>query len=383
MAIASCPRTGSSLAGLSGFERALENESLIARSLRPPAQLVMTGWLGAGNERVYPGRDGWLFYRPDVEYVTGPRLPRSGAAQAARQGGAGVDGAAAAGSAPGDRSVQARPRGARDHARRRCRRRSSRASTRRCSRGATRTRPASCKTRRTRRSSTTSGAKASWCSIRRRRWSPRAGTRPAVPRDRHPLAARSDGDWSRNCSAASSSAQVRVCPHGADPGYRDRAAGGAQHGRRRADAGPAGRPPLFPPESVWLRRVLQPDGSPWRSSRDADVLLLGDSFSNIYSLESMGWGTSAGFAEQLSYALRRPVDRLVQNDEGAFATRAMLQRDPDRLTASASSSTSSPRASWPSATGNQSLCRCRARDSAFDQSTVDVRALGGPSPKSG
>jgi hypothetical protein len=74
-----------------------------------------------------------------------------------------------------------------------------------------------------------------------------------------------------------------------------------------------------------------PDGSPWRSARDADVLVLGDSFSNIYALESMGWGTSAGFVEQLSFALRRPVDRLVQNDEGAFATRAMLQRDPSRL----------------------------------------------------
>ena len=31
----------------------------------------MTGWLGVGNEQVYPGRDGWLFYRPDVEYLTG------------------------------------------------------------------------------------------------------------------------------------------------------------------------------------------------------------------------------------------------------------------------------------------------------------------------
>jgi alginate O-acetyltransferase complex protein AlgJ len=45
----------------------------------------------------------------------------------------------------------------------------------------------------------------------------------------------------------------------------------------------------------------------------------------------MGWGSSAGFAEQLSYVLRRPVDRLMQNDQGAFATRAMLQRDPGRL----------------------------------------------------
>jgi hypothetical protein len=88
---------------------------------------------------------------------------------------------------------------------------------------------------------------------------------------------------------------------------------------------------LFPPETVWLHRVLLEDGSAWRSTRGADVLLLGDSFSNIYALESMGWGTSAGLAEQLSHALGRPLDRIVQNDEGAFATRAMLQRDPARL----------------------------------------------------
>ena len=88
---------------------------------------------------------------------------------------------------------------------------------------------------------------------------------------------------------------------------------------------------LFPAEPVWLARVLLPDGSPWRSSRDADVLVLGDSFSNIYTLESMGWGTSAGLVEHVSYALRRPVDRLIQNDQAAFATREALQRDPDRL----------------------------------------------------
>ena len=59
--------------------------------------------------------------------------------------------------------------------------------------------------------------------------------------------------------------------------------------------------------------------------------MLGDSFANIYALESMGWGTSAGFAEHLSRALARRIDRLVQNDEGAFAARAMLVRDPGRL----------------------------------------------------
>jgi alginate O-acetyltransferase complex protein AlgJ len=34
----------------------------------------------------------------------------------------------------------------------------------------------------------------------------------------------------------------------------------------------------------------------------------------------------------LSYALARPVDRLAQNDDAAFATRAMVAGDPARLT---------------------------------------------------
>jgi alginate O-acetyltransferase complex protein AlgJ len=59
------------LAGLTGFETALEDESVLGRALRPDAQQLLSGRLGAGNERVYVGRDGWLFFRPDVEYLTG------------------------------------------------------------------------------------------------------------------------------------------------------------------------------------------------------------------------------------------------------------------------------------------------------------------------
>jgi hypothetical protein len=58
------------LADMAAFEDALEDESLLGRSLRPGAQLVLSGALRAGNERVYIGRDGWLFFRPDTEYVT-------------------------------------------------------------------------------------------------------------------------------------------------------------------------------------------------------------------------------------------------------------------------------------------------------------------------
>ena len=60
------------LSGLQDFEQGLERESRLGQTLRPHAQLLLTRWLGAGNERVYPGRAGWVFYRPDVEYVTGP-----------------------------------------------------------------------------------------------------------------------------------------------------------------------------------------------------------------------------------------------------------------------------------------------------------------------
>jgi hypothetical protein len=86
---------------------------------------------------------------------------------------------------------------------------------------------------------------------------------------------------------------------------------------------------LSPGSALRARSGVDPAGPrggrrPWRSSRDADVLVLGDSFSNIYSLQSMGWGESAGFVEHLSFALGRPVDRIVQNDEGAHATRALL-----------------------------------------------------------
>jgi alginate O-acetyltransferase complex protein AlgJ len=88
----------------------------------------------------------------------------------------------------------------------------------------------------------------------------------------------------------------------------------------------------YPPEAVTVRRVTHADGSVWRPSTSADVLLLGDSFTNIYSLPSLGWGDGAGFAEQLSFELERPLDRLTQNDEGAHATRAALRRaGADRL----------------------------------------------------
>ena len=92
---------------------------------------------------------------------------------------------------------------------------------------------------------------------------------------------------------------------------------------------------FYPPEKVTIRQVVTGNAL-WRPSKEADVLLLGDSFSNIFSFEAMGWGEAAGFAEHLSFALRRPIDCILRNSDASFATREILSnelaRGRDRLT---------------------------------------------------
>jgi alginate O-acetyltransferase complex protein AlgJ len=84
---------------------------------------------------------------------------------------------------------------------------------------------------------------------------------------------------------------------------------------------------VFPPQTVTTRAVVDAAGADWEPDPKADVLLLGDSFTNVYSLDAMGWGTAAGLAPHLALALGRPVDVIAQNDSGAFATRQMLARE--------------------------------------------------------
>jgi alginate O-acetyltransferase complex protein AlgJ len=83
----------------------------------------------------------------------------------------------------------------------------------------------------------------------------------------------------------------------------------------------------FSEEVVTIHPVTDAAGEPWRPDPAAEVLLLGDSFANIYSIEMMNWGSAAGLAEQLSFALNRPVDTILRNDDGAYATREMLSRE--------------------------------------------------------
>lgn len=84
---------------------------------------------------------------------------------------------------------------------------------------------------------------------------------------------------------------------------------------------------IYPTEAVQIRRVVTAEGRPWEPDATAPVLLVGDSFCNIYSLAEMGWGDSAGFAEHLSLALHQPIDRLAINAGGAYSARQELVRE--------------------------------------------------------
>jgi hypothetical protein len=81
---------------------------------------------------------------------------------------------------------------------------------------------------------------------------------------------------------------------------------------------------LFLPQKLSLAQVVDERGQPWEPKPNADVLLLGDSFTNVFSLSTMGWGEAAGLAPQLALALGRDIDVIAQNDSGAFATRKTL-----------------------------------------------------------
>ena len=85
---------------------------------------------------------------------------------------------------------------------------------------------------------------------------------------------------------------------------------------------------LFPQERV-TRRVVE-TLIDRQLAQNSEILFLGDSFSNIYSLAGMEWGNSAGFVEHLSAALARPIDKIVINAGGTDATRQALVQEISR-----------------------------------------------------
>jgi alginate O-acetyltransferase complex protein AlgJ len=56
-----------------------------------------------------------------------------------------------------------------------------------------------------------------------------------------------------------------------------------------------------------------------------EVILLGDSFTNIYSSPSLDWGEHAGLGDQLAYHINAPVDVIARNGAGASVRQELLR----------------------------------------------------------
>jgi len=293
---------------LKAAEKELETESVVSEWLLPRVQLVLVK-LGAGNEQVYLGRDKWLFYRPDVDYVTGPPFLEPKTISLRSRGAA----------------VQADPMKAivafRDQL---------------ASRGIDLVavpipmKPgveANKLLARAQGDGVLQNASFAEFKVRLEK----AGVRvfdPGANLPEHPSNGRyliTDTHWrpetmeltARNLAAFLNLPTQLPGPLAATE-------------QNVSAIGDIARMLKLPDSSNWLANetITIHEVTSWHSSKDADILLLGDSFSNIFSLAALGWGESAGFAEHLSRALGgRPLDCILRNSDGAFATREILSRE--------------------------------------------------------
>lgn len=58
-------------AGIAGLEDRLGRESALSAALRPAAQTLLARYLDYGNSQVVVGRRGWLYFRTEFDYLTG------------------------------------------------------------------------------------------------------------------------------------------------------------------------------------------------------------------------------------------------------------------------------------------------------------------------
>ncbi|MCB9878274.1 MAG: hypothetical protein H6835_11810 [Planctomycetes bacterium] len=295
------------------FERTLEDESQLGQLLLPPVQALLSR-VGCGNEQAYLAPDGWLFYRPGFDYVTGRGFLEPEVLKRRRLGGRSWE-----------QPPQPDPLPAilqfRDQLR---------------ARGVELVlMPTTVKAQ----LDPTGTVARDALPLQNPSWPRLAGdlqehgVRVFDPTQL--LAAqpepflKTDTHWTAAAMRAVAQQLAKtlqpLLPDAPDAGYRSE----ARDVEHLGDIAIMLRLPddqtQFAPEHQRVEAVLQADGTPWQPSTTADVLLLGDSFSNIYSLPSMGFGEGAGLVESLSLAMQRPVDRITINDAGAAQTRRSLR----------------------------------------------------------
>ncbi|WP_052812765.1 alginate O-acetyltransferase AlgX-related protein [Desulfonatronum thioautotrophicum] len=310
---------------MGSFEDDLEDASILGQLVRPGMQTALVH-LGVGNEQAYIGREGWLFYRPGLDFLTGPGFlePR----QLARRAAAGNEWQPA---------PQPDPRKALIDLHRQLQARDIELVVM----------PTPVKPMvhpemfAAGLSTTTPLNNPSFTTFLRDLrqagilvFDPLPDLMQAKAETGHPQFLATDTHWRPEAMQRVARElgdflhQHDLLPqHQAPVGFRTRSAEIAHIGDIANMLELPRNSPLFPPETVPLQQILDTQDNFWRPDPEANILLLGDSFTNIFALEPMGWGESAGLAEHLSLALQRPVDRIARNDHGAFATREILARE--------------------------------------------------------
>ncbi|MEE8522979.1 MAG: hypothetical protein V3T72_03525 [Thermoanaerobaculia bacterium] len=311
------------LASMDELERGLERDSVLMRSALPTAQQLLSAWGGVGNEKVYLGDDGWLFFRPGVDYSTGPPfLDPAVLERRARSG------------ESWQNPPQPDPLAAVLDFHRQLESRGIRLLVL----------PAPTKAMiypEKLRSSTSADASfhnPAFAAFRAQLerhgvevFDPAAALLEAKNSGDEDVFLRTDSHWSPaglEAVAAALAERLRDLGFGSPglPGARRAAVVHRGDGdlERMLELPEDSSWP--PPEKVRLRRVVGV-----ADDRPPAILLLGDSFSNVFSQDHLGWGKDAGLAEQLAFELGEPVERLAVDAGGAWSSRQKLAGDPGRL----------------------------------------------------
>ncbi|PCJ51460.1 MAG: hypothetical protein COA79_26210 [Planctomycetota bacterium] len=312
---------------INSFEEDLENNSILQKTLLAPAQEFLSGVLKAGNEKAYCGKNGWLFYRPGIDHLTqkgflDPKVMKS----RAKSGG------------EWEETIQPDPVKAILHFKNQLSKRgielilmpvpikpsvhpekfSSRFEG---------------KTKILRNPSFEK-----FLNLLKRdgvKVFDTASAMEAIKKSQiAPLYLETDTHWNSNTMekiALELSNYIKKLGVNLDKKFQEKLS------RKEVSVSNLGDiatmlklsedQNIYSNQEIKVKSVSFSDGRPWESDDQSEILFLGDSFSNIFSLEGMNWGKAAGFVEQLSYELNRPVDKLSINDNGANASRGLLAQE--------------------------------------------------------
>ncbi len=309
-----------SMESISSFETSLKENSVLTTSLLSPTQLLMSSLLGAGNEKAYVGKDGWLFYRPDVEYLTTPGFLEPSRLKDRSHGATEIQPDPV--KAILDFKDQLEKRGIQLVV--------MPMSTKPMIQPEKLVGPSA------EGANLQNDSFAQFQSTLESKgvhvFDPTSALRELKASKGSNLYLQSDTHWGPDAmhEVAMKLGEFLDKSCGLHPATQNAFDLKPEQITNLGDIAEMLKLPkdqnLFAKQTVTIQKVVGKDGRTWAPDRSGEVLLLGDSFSNIFSLEGMAWGSSAGFAEHLSYAVGKGIDKIVINAGGSFASRRELAR---------------------------------------------------------